>query len=129
MTNLRSSNNLRSAALRIAQVAWVILVSLAIAKFTLGIVVYYQASSEICTGTVQDCHVRQHVTLQDMDSLLKSGISLEQWAIYIILYHFLSALIFCVVGFLIFHSKARRPGCAIHGALFGFVWHNWWFWR
>ena len=109
MSNLLPSDNMRGFALRIAQVVWVILITLAIAKFTLSIVVYHQVSGEICTGSMQDCHDRQQITLQDVDSLRENGISLEQWAIYNILYRVFSALIFCVVGLLIFIRKRDDP--------------------
>jgi hypothetical protein len=117
MNNLLAANNLKGKALHIAQVAWVILVTLAIAKFTLSMVVYHQASGEICTGTMQDCHNRQQVTLQDVEGLRKSGISLEQWTIYNILYRVFSALVFCAVGFLIFIRKRDDP-VALFMALF-----------
>jgi hypothetical protein len=94
--------------LRLAQMAWVVLVSMALFLYVLGGIVYFQQLSQICTGTRLECHEHELATPEDFANLQREGLSLRDWAIANIAYRVVITATFAIVGFLIFARKRNE---------------------
>ncbi len=114
--NLVSDHSRASLGLKLAQLVWVILVVVNVARFTASVIVYYRGGNEICTASTLTCHGALALTSADVAHLQADGLSIEQWVVYSIAYRLVVALVFWSVGLLIFVRK--RDGAALTISLF-----------
>lgn len=94
--------------LRLAQIAWIILVALTLFLYVLGAIVYFRELGQICAGTRLECHDRELATSEDVLSLQQDGMTLRDWAIWNTAYRAVISSVYCVVGLLIFARKNEQ---------------------
>lgn len=91
--------------LRVAQIAWVILVASALVMFAAGAVIQYGALRQVCTALPEQCAEHEYATPPAAAQLNAAGISLDTYALLIVGIPILFALLPIGLGVLIFVRK------------------------
>jgi hypothetical protein len=102
----RAKLRLRGRWLLITRVGWVVVSALALGGFAISLPLHYAELREICTAAIEVCQMGQRLDVDSVQVLHGLGLSLESYAIYLVALGVLAALVWSLVGLLIFTRKS-----------------------
>ena len=114
-----STGELRGLWLVWARVAWLAVVAGAAVVFAAGVPRYYSVLHEACRA--EPCIGGQPAP-GDLRVLHDMGLSVDLYAAYVLALDLLVAVVFCVVGAVIFWQRSRERAALFALAMFGITW-------
>ena len=99
----------RKRWLRVAQIAWVLFVALALVLYGAGVVVYFNGLRQICAAPPAACGEYDYPTALGAAQLAGAGLSLDIYALLVVGFRVLYSLIPIGLGLLIFARKRNEP--------------------
>jgi hypothetical protein len=93
--------------LRLAQIAWLVVLALTVAKISIGLPQQYRAMNNICLAPAEECQQDDYLTPQQAEQLEASGNSLATYARMKLAWFLFTASINAVLGLFIFWKRSN----------------------
>jgi len=101
-----STTRLQGPWLVLARLTWVLVLLLAAGKLAVGIPLFYAEKARVCTSSAEVCSQGESLSLDQVQALESSGLSLATYAKAATVWALINLMIWCGIGVLIFLMRS-----------------------
>lgn len=98
-----------SRAMRLAQIVWLVFVSITLVLYAAGTLIYHDQLRQICTAPVEQCREFDLPTPLGAQQLATAGLSLDAYASLVVGFRVVLGILPLTLGLLIFARKRNEP--------------------
>lgn len=105
----QSTSRPPSRAIRLAQIAWLVFVSLTLVLYVAGTLIYYNQWRQICIAPVEQCREFDLPTPLGAQQLAAAGLSLDTYALLVVGFRLVLGIVPLTLSLIIFARKRNEP--------------------
>ena len=110
-----------SRAIRLAQIGWLVFVSITLVLYSAGTFIYLNQLRQICTAPMEQCREFDLPTPLGAQQLAAAGLSLDTYALLVVGFRLVLGIVPLALGLIIFARKRNEP-MALFVSLFLVMW-------